>query len=55
MPSYLLATVLLLSGLPLLAGCGQMGPLYMPPPEAQQNETESPAAAPEPAQEQPPA
>ncbi|MEH6634303.1 MAG: hypothetical protein V7700_02240 [Halioglobus sp.] len=40
---YTVAALVLTVALPMLGGCGQMGPLYMPPKEPQQSE---PAAQP---------
>jgi predicted small lipoprotein YifL len=34
---YTLAALVLTAALPLLGGCGQMGPLYMPKEEAPQS------------------
>jgi len=41
---------ILLLGLAMLSGCGQMGPLYMPPPEAPA--AGPPSESPEPAEPQ---
>ena len=40
---YTLAALALTVTLPLLGGCGQMGPLYMPPEEAPQGKPAEPA------------
>jgi predicted small lipoprotein YifL len=40
---YTLAALVLTVALPLLGGCGQMGPLYMPKEEAPQGKPEEQA------------
>ena len=40
---YTFAALVLTVTLPLLGGCGQIGPLYMPPEEAQHGKPAEPA------------
>jgi len=40
---YTLATLVISLVLPLLGGCGQMGPLYMPEDEPQRHKSAIPA------------
>jgi predicted small lipoprotein YifL len=54
MPNQILTSLLLIA-LATLAGCGQMGPLYMPPPETPAAQEASPAQEVMPAQQEPPA